>query len=79
MSQDDMKADIAENEQRIAVHEAVCAERYKGILDSFDRGDQRMRGIEKKSQRIEYILYFLLVAVIGGRDIAVKVFEFFAK
>lgn len=74
-----MKADIAENEQRIAVHEAVCAERYKGILESFDRGDKRMQRIEKKSQRIEYILYFLLVAVIGGRDIAVKVFEFLAK
>ena len=38
-----------------------------------------MQRIEKKSQRIEYILYFLLVAVIGGRDIAVKVFEFLAK
>ena len=61
------------------MHEAVCAERYKGILESFDRGDKRMQRIEKKSQRIEYILYFLLVAVIGGRDIAVKVFEFLAK
>lgn len=67
-----MKADIAENEQRIAVHEAVCAERYAGIQARLCRGDKRM-------QRIEYVLYFLVVAVIGGREVAVKLFDIFAK
>ncbi|WP_157697427.1 hypothetical protein [Caballeronia calidae] len=57
---------IAGNEQRIAVHEAVCAERYKGILDSFKQGDGRMQRIEKRSQRIEYIIYFLILAVLIG-------------
>lgn len=65
-------AAIADNEKRIEVHEAVCAERYKGILDSLGKGDKRM-------QRIEYIIYFLVIAVIGGRDIALKIAEFFAK
>jgi hypothetical protein len=70
-----MKADIAENEQRIAVHEAVCAERYQGILDKFDLGESRMERIEQKSARIEYILYFVLLMVIGGKDVALKLFE----
>jgi hypothetical protein len=81
-AQNDMKADIAENEQRIAVHEAVCAERYQGIQDSFDRGEKRMKAmderserLEKKTQRIEWVLYFVLLTVIGGKDVALKVFE----
>lgn len=67
-----MKADIAENKQGLAVHEAVCAERYAGIQERLRRGDKRM-------QRIEYVLYFLVVAVIGGREVAMKIFEVFAK
>lgn len=59
---------IAENEKRIEVHEAVCAERHQGILESFRRGDKRM-------QRIEYVIYFLLLAVLFGPAGAVKVFE----
>lgn len=68
----DMQADIAENEKRIEIHEAVCAERYQGILDKFGRGDKRM-------QRIEYVLYFLALIAIVGRDGALKVFEVFFK
>jgi hypothetical protein len=77
--QHDMQAEIAENEQRIAVHEAVCAERYNGILQSFSRGERRMERIEKKSQRIEWMLYFVVLVVIGGKDVALKIFEFFIK
>jgi hypothetical protein len=76
---DDMRSEIAENEQRIAVHEAVCAERYQGIQDSFDRGEKRMERIEKKSARIEWVLYFLVLAVIGGKDVALKLFELVMK
>jgi hypothetical protein len=64
----DTKEMIAENEQRIAVHEAVCAERYAGILDKFSRGEKRM-------QRIEYIMYFLVLAVLFGPAGALKMFE----
>lgn len=78
-TQTDMQSDIAENEQRIAVHEAVCAERYDGILKSFARGESRMERLEKKSARIEWILYFLVMAVIGGRDVALKLFELMSK
>ncbi|KIP14756.1 hypothetical protein KY49_734 [Burkholderia sp. MSHR3999] len=72
-------AEIAENKTRIEVHEAVCAERYKGILDSFGRGEKRMEGIEKKSQRIEWILYFLAAAVLVGPANALKLLEAFFK
>jgi hypothetical protein len=71
-SHDDMQADIAENEQRIAVHEAVCAERYAGIQDRLQRGDKRM-------QRIEYILYFLAAAVLVGPANAMKLLEVLFK
>ncbi|MGF7131894.1 putative nucleic acid-binding Zn ribbon protein [Paraburkholderia sp. EB58] len=63
---------IAENEKRIEVHEAVCAERYKGILDSFRRGDKRM-------QRIEYLIYFLLLVALLGPTGALKALEAFIK
>jgi predicted nucleic acid-binding Zn ribbon protein len=69
---DDKKDAIAENEKRIEVHEAVCAERYQGILDRFIRGDRRM-------QRIEYILYFLMLMALVGRDGALKLAEVFIK
>ncbi|EEF22230.1 conserved hypothetical protein [Ricinus communis] len=72
-------ADIADNEQRIAVHEAVCAERYQGIQDSFDRGEQRMERIEKRSQRIEYVIYFLILAVLIGPANALHLFEVIFK
>lgn len=71
-SHDDMQADIAENRQGLAVHEAVCAERYKGIQARLLSGDKRMR-------RIEYILYFLAAAVLVGPANAMKLLEFFLK
>jgi hypothetical protein len=51
----------AENNTRISVHEAVCAERYKRIEESFDRGAKRMA-------RIEYMLYALMVVTFFGKD-----------
>jgi len=57
----DMEVIIAENDKRLSVHEAVCAERYEGILDSFDKGSKRM-------QRIEYLLYAVIVSVFFGKD-----------
>ena len=67
-----MQADIAENEKRIEVHEAVCAARYEGIQTRLQSGDKRM-------QRIEYILYFLLLAVLVGPSGALKAFEALVK
>jgi predicted nucleic acid-binding Zn ribbon protein len=51
----------AENNTRISVHEAVCAERYKRIEESFERGAKRMA-------RIEYMLYALMVVTFFGKD-----------
>jgi len=51
----------AENDKRISVHEAICAERYQRIEESFERGSKRM-------QRIEYMLYALIVLTFFGKD-----------
>ena len=46
-------------DKQLSVHEAVCAERYAGIQKRFDEGSKRM-------QRIEYILYFLILSNLFG-------------
>jgi hypothetical protein len=48
---------------KIAVHEAVCAERYAAIEKSFVDGDKRM-------SRIEYLLYIVIAAVLFGPGFA---------
>lgn len=51
----------AENNTRISVHEAVCAERYKRIEELFAIGEKRM-------QRIEYMLYAIMAFTFFGKD-----------
>jgi hypothetical protein len=48
---------------KIAVHEAVCAERYAAIEKSFSDGDKRMT-------RIEYLIYVVIAAVLFGPGVA---------
>jgi hypothetical protein len=48
---------------KIAVHEAVCAERYEAIEKSFIDGDKRMT-------RIEYLLYAVIACVLFGPGVA---------
>jgi hypothetical protein len=48
---------------KIAVHEAVCAERYTAIEKSFVDGDKRMT-------RIEYLIYIVIIAVLFGPGVA---------
>jgi hypothetical protein len=51
---------MSENvETKIAVHEAICSERYKNIEDKLSSGSQRMT-------RIEYLLYIVIAAVLLG-------------
>jgi hypothetical protein len=50
-------------EKEFAVHEAICAERYRMIQERLDNGKERM-------QRMEYILYIVIVAVLFGPGIA---------
>ena len=54
---------MSDIEKDFAVHEAVCAERYRVISDRLDSGKDRMA-------RIEYILYVVIVAVLFGPGVA---------
>jgi hypothetical protein len=48
---------------RLAVHEAVCAERYNSI-------DRSLRDGDKRINKIEILLYVLLIAVLFGPGVA---------
>ena len=52
-----------DTDTRLAVHEAVCAERYAAIEKSFVSGSQRMT-------RIEYLIYVVIAAVLLGPGFA---------
>jgi hypothetical protein len=50
-------------ETKLAVHEAVCTERYNSIDRSLRNGDKRM-------SKIEYLLYAVIVCVLFGPGVA---------
>jgi hypothetical protein len=52
-----------ETDKRLGIHEAICAERYKSIQGRFDEGSKRMT-------KIEYLLYFVILAVLLGPGVA---------
>jgi hypothetical protein len=54
---------MVEVDTRLAVHEAVCSERYAAIEKSFESGSKRMT-------RIEYLLYVVIAAVLLGPGFA---------
>ena len=56
---------ISETEAKLAVHEAICAERYEGIQKSFANGSKRMT-------KIEYLLYVVIAAVLFGPGAAAQ-------
>ena len=57
-----MEADV---DKRLAVHEAICAERYSAIASSMKDGDRRMT-------KIEYLLYAVIVLVLLGPGVAAE-------
>ena len=59
-----------EIEAEFKTHEKICAERYEGILDSFDKGSKRM-------QRIEYLLYAVIASVFFGKDMILDIVKTF--
>ena len=59
-------------DKQISSHELVCAERYKGIQDSFEKGSKRM-------QRMEWILYVVAVAVFLGPGFAAEFLKKFME
>ena len=52
-----------ETDKRLSVHEAICAQRYDGIQARFDDGSKRMN-------KIEYLLYGVIVCVLFGPGVA---------
>ena len=59
-------------ETRLSVHEAVCAERYRKIEDSFERVERRFDDGSKRMAKIEYLLYGVIVAVLLGPGVAAE-------
>ena len=53
----------SETDKRLSVHEAVCQQRYESIQARFDDGSKRMN-------RIEYLLYVVILAVLLGPGVA---------
>jgi len=53
-------------ETKMAVHEAICAERYGRIDARMQEGDRRMT-------KIEYLLYAVIIAVLFGPGVAAEV------
>jgi hypothetical protein len=52
-----------ETDKRLSVHEAICASRYENIQARFDEGSKRMN-------KIEYLLYGVIVCVLFGPGVA---------
>ena len=50
-------------ETKLAVHEAVCSERYRSLDRSLRDGDKRMT-------KIEYLLYAVIICVLFGPGVA---------
>lgn len=55
-------------ETKLAVHEAICAERYNRIDGSLTAGDKRMA-------KIEYLLYGVMITVLLGPGAAAEFFK----
>jgi len=62
---DDVHELANETDKRLSVHEAICAQRYEGIQARFDEGSKRMN-------RIEYLLYVVILAVLLGPGVAAE-------
>jgi hypothetical protein len=61
-------ADIDETEARLNSHEAVCALRYERINEQFESGKKRM-------DKMEYLIYAVLAAVLFGPGAAAEFFK----
>ena len=56
---------LEDAETRLAVHEALCSERYRRIDESLSTGDKRMA-------KIEYLLYAVIICVLLGPGVAAE-------
>jgi uncharacterized membrane protein YjjP (DUF1212 family) len=59
---------MSDTEKDLAVHVAVCDQRYKQIVDSLREGEKRMA-------KIEYLLYGVMLLVLLGPGVAAEFFK----
>jgi len=59
---------MSDTEKDLAVHVAVCDQRYKQIADSLRDGEKRMA-------KIEYLLYGVMLLVLLGPGVAAEFFK----
>lgn len=63
---------LNETEKRLSIHEAICAERYEGIQESFKKGVERMAKIER-------LLYAIIACVVLGPAFTTELIAKFLK
>ena len=61
---------MSDTDKDLAVHVAVCDERYKNIADMLKEGDRRMT-------KIEYLIYAVMALVMFGPGVAAQFFHKF--
>ena len=61
---------MSDTDKDLAVHIAVCDERYKNIADMLKEGDRRMT-------KIEYLIYGVMLLVLLGPNVAGTFFKHF--
>jgi hypothetical protein len=61
---------VADTDKDLAVHVAVCEERYQQIANSLKEGEKRMA-------KIEYLLYGVMLLVLLGPNVAGEFFKKF--
>jgi hypothetical protein len=54
---------LEDTDTRLAVHEAICTERYNNI-------ERTLRDGEKRMTKIEYLLYAVMACVLLGPGVA---------
>jgi hypothetical protein len=59
---------MSDTELDLAVHVAVCDERYKNIENMLKEGDRRMT-------KIEYLIYGVMLLVLLGPNVAGQFFN----
>ena len=59
---------MSDTDKDLAVHVAVCDERYKNIADMLKEGDRRMT-------KIEYLIYAVMAMVMFGPGVAAQFFH----
>jgi hypothetical protein len=59
---------VADTDKDLAVHVAVCEERYQQIANSLKEGEKRMA-------KIEYLLYGVMLLVLLGPNVAGQFFH----